>query len=53
MATATSRTPYGSRPEPKSRDGHEPQQSRSFPTYRFTAGLTNKAAQDCPAGATR
>ena len=25
----------------------------SFPTYRFTAGLTDKAAQDCLAGALR
>src|SRR5262249_45110966 len=30
MASAISRTPYGSRPEPKSRDGHEPQPSRTL-----------------------
>src|SRR6266542_3516743 len=30
MASATSRTPYGSRPEPKSLDGHEPQRSGNF-----------------------
>src|SRR6266705_65945 len=32
MASATSRTPYGSRPEPKSLDGHEPQRSDSSET---------------------
>jgi len=37
MASATSRTPYGSRPEPKSLDGHEPQRSGNF--ARDTLGL--------------
>jgi hypothetical protein len=30
MASATSRTPYGSRPEPKSLVGHEAQRSGNF-----------------------
>src|SRR5712692_9303380 len=30
MASATSSTPYGSRPEPKSLDGNEPQRSGNF-----------------------
>ena len=46
MASATSRTPYGSRPEPKSRDGHEPQRSGSFAvrTDHPTAGPADRGS---------
>jgi len=46
MASATSRTPYGSRPEPKSLDGHEPQRSGNFAvrTDQWTTGRSGSGS---------